>query len=641
MKRRRSTALLAVAAAAVLIPGVLQPMAATADPTDRWILAGDQAGPRLVAFDPADTNWEDAGSVKWEWEPTTALGFSATEIAAFRNVTDFKLRDTPQGKRIVLTASYGLAAVISYPEGVRQWAQVLPLSDNLHSGELLPNGNVAITSTNTSTGYVRVYAASQGPNASTYAEYALGAQSHGSLWDPITERLWIIGKQGSGTNDPRVISALSVTGTPASPRVNADDRKWFQLPDIGPHDLTADPNDPNLLLISTNDYTYEFDKTASTNPFTELDPSEGSLPRVKAVSRQPSGQTVQTRPDEYKTPKGACATVNYWCTDTVDFYGPDTTRTVTGAQFYRAKTLWDDYNAAGDHVHGTLSARVKPGSGSWGSPGVVDSATEITAIAAAAAPDGSVHAQYVVPGDGVWSRTRNSSGTWSSATQIDANAAVTDVSSAVRPDGTLHVQTLIPGQGVWDRTRSATGTWSTATKIDSNAGIIDISSAALPNGNLHVQALVGGTGIYNRVLASGSWSTSSKIADGCEGTGVNDPCVAQISAAGLPDGTVQVQALTPASGLSNLSRSASGTWSTPVQIDSNDAITRVSSAAAADGTLNVQTVVPGFGIWNRVRSAAGAWAGSVQIDSSDTSFAVFGAVTSAGELVVGHLGYTS
>jgi hypothetical protein len=638
MKRTHSQAALVLAAAAV-IAGSLQPMAAAADPSDRWILAGDQAGPRLVAFDPAVTDWDDPAAIRWEWEPTTALGFSAAEIAAFRNVTDFKLRDTPQGQRIVLTASYGLAAVISYPEGVRQWARVLPLSDNLHSGELLPNGNVAITSTNTSTGYVRVYAASQGPNASHYAQYSLNAQSHGSLWDPITERLWIVGKQGSGASDPRIITALSVTGTPAAPRLNEDDRKWFELPDIGSHDLTADPNDPNALLISTNDYTYEVDKTVSTNPFTELGATSGSLPRVKAISRQPSGQTVQTRPDEYKTPKGACAAVNYWCTDTVDFYGPDMTRTVTGAQFYRAKALWGEYNAAGNHLHGELSVRVKAGSGGWGSPGVVDPSTEITAIAAAAAPDGRVHAQYVVPGDGVWARTRSAAGAWSAATKIDANAAVTDVSSTVRPDGTVHVQTLIPGQGVWDRTRSTAGVWSAATKIDSNASIVDISSAALPNGNVHVQALVAGTGIYNRVLASGSWSTSSKIADGCEGTSVNDPCVAQISAAGLPDGTVQVQALTPAAGVSNLSRSTTGAWSMPVQIDSNDAITRISAAAAPDGTLNVQTVVPGFGIWNRARTAAGVWPGSVQIDSSETSFAVFGAVSSVGELIVGDLGY--
>lgn len=435
----------------------------------------------MIAYDPSAADWNSASAVKWSWRPTTALGFSSNEITAFGRVTDFKLRNTSAGQRVVVTASNGLAAIISYPAGVKQWAQVLPTSANLHSAELLPNGNIAIASSNTTTGWVRVYASSQGVSGTNYTEYPLN-NAHGAQWDPTTERLWVIGKQGPGTADPRVLTALAVTGSAAQPHLTEDARRWNELPDIGGHDLSPDPGDPNVLLLSTASHTYSFDKTASVNAFTGL----SDLIYVKSITRQPSGQLVQTRADYHKTPQGNCAVVNSWCTDTVDFYSPDTSRPVTGAQFYKARVWNPYYNAIGDTVHGPASDRIRATNGTWSPPDQIDANSSIAAISAAALPDGTLHVQTLVPGSGVWNRTRSASGSWSSATKIDAYGSISDVSSAGLPDGTLHVQTLVPGSGVWDRTRSTSGAWSSATKLDTNTAIFDAYAAGLPDGTLHV-----------------------------------------------------------------------------------------------------------------------------------------------------------
>ncbi|MDF1602622.1 DUF6528 family protein [Nocardioides sp. YIM 152315] len=620
---------------------------AAADPEpDYWILAGDQSGPRLIALDPAVTDWNTAAAVKWQWQPTAALGFSAAEIAAFGRVTGFALRDTPAGQRIVVTASYGLAAVISYPAGVRQWATILPTSANLHGIELLPNGNVAVSSTNTTSGFVRVYAASQGPNATTYAEYSLHAQSHNVLWDPVTERLWLIGKQGPDEDDPRILTALAVTGTDDHPRLTEDATKWNELPDIGGHDLTADPNDPHRLVLSTDAHTYEFDKSAGGG-FTELPVTAGGLAKVKSIVRQPSGRTVLTRPDHDKSPQGDCATVNTWCTESVELFGPAATRTRDGAQFYRARTMNPSYSAIGDTVHGPVSERVLPDCGTWQPPATVDTHSGVASTATAAAPDGTLHLFTLVPGEGVFDRTRSALGAWApSATLIDSNPAVTAISASVLADGAVHVQTVVPGSGVWDRTLPSGGSWQSAVKIDGNGLVTDVSASALGS-TLHVQTLVPGAGVWDRTRAGGSWSSATKIADGCAGPGANDPCVDAISSAALENGTLHVQALTPGSGVSDIARSASGSWSTSATlIDANDGITRIAASALDDGTLHVQTVVPGYGLWDRTCTSTAttppvvSCSSAAKLDADESVFDVASAGMPNGDLRVLHASFT-
>jgi hypothetical protein len=191
MSWRAAGAVLLCAAAANLtgLTG-LSPVAhaTTAAPADTagdyWVVGTDQAGRRLMAFDPAVTDWNTSAALKWSWTPTTRLGFSSAEVSAFTNVADAKLRERPGGgQSFVVDGGGGLAAVVAYPSGARQWAKVI--SGNLHAAELLPDGNIAIAAS--TGGWVRVYASSQGANASTYAQFSL-TDAHAALWDPAIRR---------------------------------------------------------------------------------------------------------------------------------------------------------------------------------------------------------------------------------------------------------------------------------------------------------------------------------------------------------------------------------------------------------------------------------------------------------------------
>ncbi|MFJ2649017.1 transglycosylase family protein [Streptomyces sp. NPDC087420] len=94
------------------------------------------------------------------------------------------------------------------------------------------------------------------------------------------------------------------------------------------------------------------------------------------------------------------------------------------------------------------------------------------------------------PHGSVWDRTRSASGTWApGATMIDGNGNITAAAASALPDGTVHVQALVNGE-VYDRTRSTTGSWAANQQIDADGDIFDTYAAGLPDGTLHVGTLV-------------------------------------------------------------------------------------------------------------------------------------------------------
>ncbi|NUS53809.1 MAG: hypothetical protein HOV66_02950, partial [Streptomycetaceae bacterium] len=383
---------------------------------DYWVVAGDQAGGQLLAFDPAVTDWNTAAAVKWSWKPTTAEGFSSAEVSAAGLVSDFKLRTWGSGQRFVYAASTNLAAIVAYPGGNRVWAQVIP--GNLHSAELLPDGNIAIAAS--TGGWIRVYASSQGPSASAYAQFDL-AQAHAVVWDPAITRLWVIGQDP--VTKQHILTALRIGGTPAHPAL-AEDVTWRAvLPTAWGHDVYPYAYDTGKLWVTTNSGDYLFDK--ATKSFTV--PASGGRTAVKSIGNQPSGQLVETQADAAKSPAGPCAAVNDWCTDTVDFFGPAATRTRTGARFYKAR-VWSPYYSVVDQpLRGQVRDAVRSAGGTWSGPATIDANGAIARTAVAALPDGSVHVQTLVPGSGVWDRTRADDGTWGASTKIDSNAAITAI----------------------------------------------------------------------------------------------------------------------------------------------------------------------------------------------------------------------
>ncbi|MEV0387380.1 DUF6528 family protein [Nonomuraea sp. NPDC050643] len=567
---------------AVLLVGLGSPSAeAAAAPGDHWVVGGDQAGRRLIAFDPAVTDWNDSAAVKWTWQPSVSPGrFSADEVSAFGLIADFKLRERPSGGQSVVVAAgggRGVAAIVSYPAGVRQWARILP--GNLHAAELLPDGNIAVAASDG--GWVRVYASSQGPDAGTYAEFGL-TDAHAALWDPAVRRLWVIGRDTESGR--HILTALAVEGTPARPSLREDTARRAVLPTGGGHDVYGHAGDPGRLWLTTGSAAYLYDKAART--FTGV-PGGGNRGGVKSIGGQPSGQVVQTRADSAKTPPGAC-TVSTWCTDTVDFFSPAMTRRRTGAAFYKAR-VWSPYYGVVDRpLRGTVWGRARDSSGTWAAdPARIDGNGAISAVAVAALPDGGLRVLTVVPGSGVWDRGRSASGVWDeSAVKIDDNGSVTGVSAAALPDGTLHVQTVVPGAGVWSRVRSAAGVWGAGSvKIDDNGSVSAISAAGLPDGTLHVQTVVPGAGVWNRARSAGGvWDAGSVRIDA-------NGSVSAVSAAGLPDGSLRVQSVVPGSGVWDRGRGATGAWdAAAAKIDANGSVLAVAATAPRDDGVHLVTL---------------------------------------------------
>lgn len=287
---------------------------------------------KLEIYDPTVTDWNIADAKKWSWSPTTTLGFSVDEINRFGGGTDFKLR-----KSIAVISDNNMAAIITYPAGQRVWSKVI--SGNLHSAELLPNGNIALAASDGN--WVRVYAASQGADNATYAEFPLGA-AHAVLWDPEANVLWVTGQDQS--NNAHILTALAVGGTNAQPELTELKQYRVTLPTAWGHEISAYYGNKNLLWVTTNGGEYVFNK--STKALT-MAPTN-NLTFVKGMGNQPSGQIVLVRPDANRNPRPQVScSLNNWSTSTIDFYTAggqwQGSRTVNGACFYKIKIVYDNY----------------------------------------------------------------------------------------------------------------------------------------------------------------------------------------------------------------------------------------------------------------------------------------------------------
>jgi len=318
-----------------------------------WIAATNQANNQDEGYDPTSTTW---GTPKWSFAPTTARGYSSTaEIPLWGGPTDVKLRNVTTftgTTQAIATAGGRLATIAAYPSGNKIWTMGFSTDSpqvEIHSVELLPNGNVALASAGR--GWVRVYSSSQPtPNQGHFAEFSLGS-AHAVLWDPSISRLWVIGWLPINSLyywDPlnQVITALQITGTAANPVLTEDTNYRTVLPGKYGHEISPYYYDNDKLWVAVqvdnadnNKGVYIFNK--STKTFT---PVSGTANRnfVKGVGNQPSGTIVEIRPQN-----AGGAGESSWQNDTVNFYNAagewQYNRIKTGAKFYKIRVLDPDY----------------------------------------------------------------------------------------------------------------------------------------------------------------------------------------------------------------------------------------------------------------------------------------------------------
>jgi hypothetical protein len=255
----------------------------------------------------------------WSWSPKER---NEGEAAAWGLPSDVKLRENALygGLWMVVTDSYGYAGIVSYPDKRVRWSR--NVGGNPHAAELLPDGNIAVAASDG--GWVRVYAASQGPWSDTFGEFRLPG-AHGVLWDPDREVLW-------ATGDDRLI-ALRVEGPPAAPALRPVHE--CRLPSLWGHDLSPVYGNPDRLWVTTNGGVYQYEKS-SDSWSTEYAGAEGAnRPFVKSMGNQPSGALVQTAPKE--------GMLYEWGTDTVDQFLPERKLRLPGASIYKARVWRPEY----------------------------------------------------------------------------------------------------------------------------------------------------------------------------------------------------------------------------------------------------------------------------------------------------------
>ena len=73
---------------------------------------------------------------------------------------------------------------------------------------------------------------------------------------------------------------------------------------------------------------------------------------------------------------------------------------------------------------------------------------------------------------------------------VDTNGNTTAVAASTDSGGTVHLFMLIPGSGVWDRTRSTSGTWaSNSLHVDTNGSLVGLTAAGLTDGTIHLDVI--------------------------------------------------------------------------------------------------------------------------------------------------------
>lgn len=301
---------------------------ALAEPTPRQaatvpLVLTEQGFDRIVVLDPTDAAF-GSNTTLWTWKPTASNGF-ADLPNAWGLPDEAQLRHRGDQQYLLTTDSYGLAAVVPYPQGIGSyWATDVGASNNPHSAELLPDGNVAVTAS--TGGFVRVYTASQGPRSTTYTQFDLPG-AHGVYYEPASGLLWAVGNGD--------LVGLRVSGPAAAPVIS----RIVDVPLPGGakaygHDLYPVRTNADRLWVTTVAGVFQF--SLSQHTFTKDFPGRASIDRanVKSIGDDPGTGQVATAAIQ---PGNACS----WCTDTVDLFRPRHHLTLHGGQIYKARWWLD------------------------------------------------------------------------------------------------------------------------------------------------------------------------------------------------------------------------------------------------------------------------------------------------------------
>lgn len=262
------------------------------------ILANDQFRSEITVFDLARVG--DSGVL----EEGKILSFPT------RLVSGMQFRSRTVFGDVLLVCGQGVQ-ILSYPSG-RVIFDLASCGRNTHAVELLPGGNLVVAN---STGCdFRLYNTSsllhEGVGCEEYRSYPC-LRPHGVLWDPVYERLWVLGAES--------LAAYRTVGEGTDQYLEPIEGSERSLAEFenGGHDLSPHCSDSRYLYCTPRSGALAFDK--ETGLFSRPYPLQAGISacHCKAFSQFSDGSFLYVSPSLRDNPAFQGWKNAAWCTDRV------------------------------------------------------------------------------------------------------------------------------------------------------------------------------------------------------------------------------------------------------------------------------------------------------------------------------------
>ncbi len=251
------------------------------------VIVTDITNGRIVV---ANLDLEDpfaAENLIWEWYPTEALGWedvTQERLAASVSGVKYRWSEFHQTNVVLFCTSRGVAGIIEYPSGKCLWkTKVTGISP--HSIEMLPNGDVAVTTSGSGDwkeGKIHYYQLQKDGTYTMTYECPLNG-GHGLLWDPDNEVLWALGF-------PTLEAYSPVKGSDGNVTLYQVENWGCEVPDATGHDVMPVYGNKDLLWFTDNVSILQYSKSQG-KMLREFDNSKKlkMMPTVKGVTNFTDG----------------------------------------------------------------------------------------------------------------------------------------------------------------------------------------------------------------------------------------------------------------------------------------------------------------------------------------------------------------
>lgn len=227
---------------------------ATSEKSEEVLVYDEELEHLMVALDTQNRSVVviDLNRCNGVWSNMTNKNTVVWEKGGFDGGLDgVKFRKSPQhGDVILLTSSGGSAWMVSYPGKEILWS--VNGIGNAHSIEMLPNGDIVVAASGSSTINYKDGGLHYFPAGSTTesAFYSLPF-AHAALWDPDNECLWSVGFPG--------VVAVEVFGSGTDAKMAQIEELGCEKKNFSGHDMVPMFGQDGKYMVSDNSSLYVFD----------------------------------------------------------------------------------------------------------------------------------------------------------------------------------------------------------------------------------------------------------------------------------------------------------------------------------------------------------------------------------------------